>query len=412
MPARLREARRPYHGRRVVLGVTGGIAAYKAIQLARDLTQAGAEVDVVLTNGALEFVQPLSFEALTGRPAHVSMYVPGEPLTHIQLARDASLILVAPATANFIARAAAGMADDLLTAVLLATDAPVLVCPAMNDRMYAHPATRRNLVQLEELGYHLGGPADGPLAWGEGEGPGRLLDLEEILEEAGRLLEAGSELNGKRVIVTAGPTREAIDPVRFIGNRSSGRMGYAIAAAARRRGARVLLITGPTSIPTPTGCEVLQVESAEEMRSAVARELPDADALVMAAAVADFRPTSAADQKIKKNGDGLAALQLESTEDVLISTRDRRKADAVIVGFALETHDAVVNGRSKLERKGLDLVVVNDAMEAGAGFEVSTNRVTILSRDGGQESLALMSKASVADEILDRVEALLPARRE
>jgi len=410
MAARLREARRPYNGRRVVLGVTGGIAAYKSIQLARDLTQAGALVDVVLTEGALEFVQPLSFEALTGRAAHVSPYVPGQPLLHIQLARDASLILVAPATANFIARAAAGFADDLLTAVMLATDAPVLICPAMNDRMYAHPATRRNLRGLEEFGYHLGGPADGPLAWGEGEGPGRLLEPEDILEEAGRLLEEDSELNGRRVIVTAGPTREAIDPIRFIGNRSSGRMGYAIAAAARRRGARVLLISGPTSIPAPMGCEIIQVESAEQMRSAVGRELPDADVLVMAAAVADFRPLAPADRKIKKGGDGVPELRLEATDDVLISTRDKRKSGAVIVGFALETHDSVVNGRAKLEGKDLDLVVVNDATEAGAGFEVATNRVTILSPDGGEESLALMAKASVADEILDRVEAILTAR--
>jgi phosphopantothenoylcysteine decarboxylase / phosphopantothenate---cysteine ligase len=412
MPARLRETRRPYHGRRVVLGVTGGIAAYKSIQLARDLTQAGAAVDVVLTEGALEFVQPLSFEALTGRQAHASMYVPGQPLTHIQLARDAALVLVAPATANFIARAAAGMADDLLTAVLLATGAPVLICPAMNDRMYSHPATGRNLSQLQELGYHLAGPAEGPLAWGEGEGPGRLLDPEEILEEAGRLLEEDSPLTGRRVIVTAGPTREAIDPVRFIGNRSSGRMGYAIASAARRRGARVLLITGPTAIPAPMGCEVFQVESAEQMRAAVARELPQADALVMAAAVADFRPASPASQKIKKGGESVSALQLEPTEDVLLSTRAKRKPGAVIVGFALETHNSVVNGRSKLDAKGLDLVVVNDATEEGAGFEVPTNRVTILSLDGGQESLALMSKASVADEILDRVEALLSLRAE
>jgi phosphopantothenoylcysteine decarboxylase / phosphopantothenate---cysteine ligase len=412
MSARLREARRPFIGRRVVLGVTGGIAAYKAIQLARDLTQAGSEVEVVLTAGALEFVKPLSFEALTGRAVHTTMYAPGEPLTHIQLARDADVIVVAPATANFIARASIGMADDLLTAVLLATPAPVLVCPAMNDRMYAHPATRANLSRLRELGYHTAGPAVGPLAWGEGEGPGRLLEPEDLLAEVGRLLEAPSPLAGKRVLVTAGPTREAIDPVRYIGNRSSGRMGYAIAAAAWRRGARVTLISGPASVASPYGCERVSVESAQEMHDRVAEELSDADVLVMAAAVADFRPAGAADQKIKKTRDATPELRLEPTPDVLRATREKRKRGAIIVGFALETQDVLANGRAKLEAKGLDLVVVNDATESGAGFEVPTNRVTLLSATGGEEPLGLMAKEAVADEILDRVETLVTGRGE
>jgi phosphopantothenoylcysteine decarboxylase / phosphopantothenate---cysteine ligase len=405
MTARLREARRPFAGRRVVLGVTGGIAAYKAVQLARDLTQAGADVDVVLSAGALEFVKPLSFEALTGRRAHTSLYPPGEPLTHIQLARDTALVVVAPATANFIARAAAGMADDLLTATLLATHAPVLVCPAMNDRMFAHPQTGANLARLAEIGYRQAGPAVGPLAWGEGEGPGRMLEPEEILDHCGRLLEHASPLAGRHVVVTAGGTREPIDPVRFVGNRSSGRMGYALAAAAWRRGARVTLVSAPTGLPTPTGCEPVMTESAEEMQRAVAELLPAADVLVMAAAVADFRPAQPAGEKIKKGG-AAPEVRLEPTPDVLRSTRELRRADAVVVGFALETGDAVENGRVKLEAKGLDLVVVNDATEPGAGFEVETNRVTLLSA-GGQEALELMPKSAVADEILDRVERLL-----
>jgi phosphopantothenoylcysteine decarboxylase / phosphopantothenate---cysteine ligase len=410
MSARVREARRPFIGRRVVLGVTGGIAAYKAIQIARDLTQAGAEVDVVLSAGAAEFVQPLSFEALTGRRAYASMYEPGEPLTHIQLAREAALVLIAPATANFMARAAAGMADDLLTAILLATEAPVLVCPAMNDRMYAHPATEANLRRLEEYGYRIAGPGVGPLAWGEGEGPGRLLEPEEIVERAGRLLESGSRLAGRRVLVTAGPTREPIDPVRYIGNRSSGRMGYAIAASAWRRGAEVVLVSGPTSLAAPVGCELVRVESAAEMHDAVASRIGDADVLVMAAAVADFRPAATAAQKMKKDAAGIPQITLESTADVLAATRESRKPGSVVVGFALETENAVANGRAKLDRKALDLIVVNDATEAGAGFEVATNRVTILAKDAPEQRLPLLSKSSVADEILDRVEACLEER--
>lgn len=402
-----RAPRRPFHGRRVVLGVTGGIAAFKAISLARELTLAGAAVDVVLSEGALEFVQPLSFEALTGRPVHHSMYPQGDPLLHIRLARDAQAVVVAPATANFLARAAAGMANDLLTATLLATEAPVVLCPAMNDRMYAHPATQANLARLAEFGYAIAGPAVGPLAWGEGEGPGRMLEPDEILAHAGRALENATPLSGTRVVVTAGGTREAIDPVRYIGNRSSGRMGYEIAAAAWRRGAEVLLVSGPSHLPVPTGVELRRVESAAQMLDAVRDALPSADALVMAAAVADFRPAEAAARKIKKEAGGVPRIDLEATADVLRATRDARRPGAVIVGFALETDDAVENGRRKLEGKGLDLLVVNDATEPGAGFEVDTNRVVLLQPDREDEALPLMSKAAVADAILDRVGALL-----
>jgi phosphopantothenoylcysteine decarboxylase/phosphopantothenate--cysteine ligase len=395
----------------VLLGVTGGIAAYKAVQLARDLTLAGATVDVVLTAGAQEFVRPLTFEALTGRAAHASLYPAGDPNLHVRLAREADLVLVAPATANFMARAAAGMADDLLSAILLATAAPVVLCPAMNDRMYAHPASAANRARLLEIGYALAGPGVGPLAWGEGEGPGRMLEPGEILAHAGRALEGETPLSGRRVVVTAGPTREAIDPVRYVGNRSSGRMGYEVAAAAWRRGAEVLLVTGPSHLPPPIGVEVARVESAEEMRAAVEAALPSADVLVMAAAVADFRPADPAGEKLKKESGGVPELRLERTDDVLAATRALRPAGSVVVGFALETKDAVDNGRRKLEAKGLDLLVVNDAREPGAGFEVATNRVTFLQPGRDDEALPLMPKSEVADRILDRVVELAEAKR-
>jgi phosphopantothenoylcysteine decarboxylase/phosphopantothenate--cysteine ligase len=409
MSDRPRAPRRPFEGRRVVLGVTGGIAAYKAAQLARDLTLAGAAVDVIMTEGALQFVQPLTFEALTGRAVHTRLHLPGEPLLHIRLAKEAELVVVAPATANFLARAAAGMADDLLSAVLLATPAPVLLAPAMNDRMYAHAQTQANLAALLANGYSVAGPGAGPLAWGEGEGPGRMLEPEEILAHCGRVLEGDQPLRNRRVLVTAGPTREPIDPVRFIGNRSSGRMGYALAASAWRRGAQVCLVSGPTSLAPPVGVELVRVETAEEMREAVAARLPTSDTLVMAAAVADFRPASPAGEKLKKSAGAVPGLLLEPTADVLRSTRDLRPGGCVVVGFALETESAVENGRAKLRDKGLDLLVVNDAREPGAGFEVRTNRVTILHRDGSEADLPLLTKEQVADEILDRVELLLPA---
>lgn len=404
MSDRPRTARRPFPGRRVVLGVTGGIAAYKAIQLARDLAAAGAGVDVVLTRGALEFVRPLTFEALTGRAAHSELYVPGDPLTHIRLAREADLLVVAPATANFLARAAAGMADDLLSAVLLATEAPVVLCPAMNDRMYAHPQTQANLARLAEVGCRVAGPSVGPLAWGEGEGPGRMLEPEQILAHCARALEP-DDLAGARVVITAGPTREPIDPVRFIGNRSSGRMGYALAEAAWRRGAEVVLISGPAALAPPVGARVVDVETAEQMHRAVEQALPGSAALIMAAAVADFRPADVAAEKLKKGVAGAPELRLEPTADVLRATRELRPAGCVVVGFALETETPVENGRRKLLAKELDLLVVNDAREPGAGFEVETNRVTILDREGGAAALPLLPKREVADAILDRVVA-------
>jgi phosphopantothenoylcysteine decarboxylase / phosphopantothenate---cysteine ligase len=401
---------RPFDGARVLLGVTGGIAAYKAIHLARLLTQRGASVEVVLSEGALEFVRPLSFEAVTGRAAHLTAFVEGDPLLHIRLARDVDAVVVAPATANFCARAAAGMADGLLTATLLATEAPVVVCPAMNDRMYAHPQTQANLRRLGEIGYAIAGPATGPLAWGEGEGPGRLLEPEEILEHVGRALSGETPLSGRTVLVTAGPTREPVDPVRYLGNRSSGRMGYEVAAAAWRRGAEVVLVSGPSHLPPPVGARVVRVETAAEMASAVGEHLPDAEVLVMAAAVADFRPATPAGEKIKKEDGGLERIEMERTGDILAATRGARRNGALMVGFALETGDAVAKGSRKLTEKGLDLLVVNDATEPGAGFEVETNRCTLLAADGREEALPLLSKRAVAERILDRISDGLSAR--
>ncbi|HKO15785.1 MAG TPA: bifunctional phosphopantothenoylcysteine decarboxylase/phosphopantothenate--cysteine ligase CoaBC [Gemmatimonadaceae bacterium] len=401
---------RPYQGRRVLLGVTGGIASYKSAWIARLLAKAGALVDVVMTPAATEFIAPLTFEALIGRAVHTDLIAAGRALDHIHLAHDAEVIVVAPATADFLARAASGQANDLLTAVLLASTAPVLLVPAMNDRMWAHGQTQRNVKHLRELGYSVLEPDEGALAAGEGSGPGRMPDPEHIVPHVGRLLEQGSLLAGRTVLVTAGPTRESMDPVRFISNHSSGRMGVAVAAAAWRRGARVRLIAGPLSVPVPVGIETQQVETTQQMADAVQGALPDADVLVMAAAPADFRPARAAANKVRKTATP-APIALEPTPDILRSTREARRAGAVIVGFALETENAVASGRSKLAAKELDLIVVNDATEPGAGFSVDTNRVTLLSRDGAAEELPLLSKTEVADAILDRVEVLLNGRR-
>lgn len=402
--------RRPWRGRRVLLGVTGGIAAYKTVQLARDLTRLGAVVDVVLTESARRFVGAISYEGVTGRPVHADVLAEGNALVHIRLAREVDVVCVAPATADFIARAAAGRADDLLCAVLLATRAPVLVCPAMNDAMWSHPQTQANVERLAELGYQRVGPATGPLAWDEGSGPGRMEEPSIILEHVARALSADDPLRGRRIVVTAGPTREAVDPVRVLTNRSSGRMGFALAAAAWRRGADVTLIAGPTELVPPSGPEVIRAESAEQMAGAVRAAIARAEVLVMAAAIADFRPAAPADQKIRKK-DRPEAIPLESAPDVLMSTRDARPAGLIVVGFALETSDGNANAREKLRSKALDLIVLNRADEQGAGFEVDTNRVVLIDRHGGEENLPLMSKDDVADAILDRAADFLPVRR-
>jgi phosphopantothenoylcysteine decarboxylase/phosphopantothenate--cysteine ligase len=379
------------------------------VWLARLLTQAGADVDVVMTRGAREFVGPITFEAVTGRPVHTEFFGPGHALDHIRLAREAKIIVVAPATADFVGRAAHGLADDLLAACLLATQSKVLLVPAMNDRMWAHAQTKRNVDQARSLGYEILEPAEGPLAVGEGSGPGRMPEPEEIMSRIGRLLESKSSLSGKKVVVTAGATREPIDPVRFISNHSSGKMGVAIARAAWRRGADVTLIAGHVDVPLPGELTTMRAETVEEMSKCVAKALPSADVLVMAAAPADFRPAEKASVKIKK-GRGATKIDLEQTEDILRATIPKRKKKSLVVGFALETGDGVRNAREKLKAKDLDLVVLNDATEPGAGFGVDTNRVTLIDRAGTEEELQLMSKVDLAEVLLDRIEEKLNGR--
>jgi len=402
---------RPFDGRTILLGVTGGIASYKSAWLARLLTKAGANVDAVLTRSATEFVSTITFEALTGRQAHTGLFDPGRALEHIKLAKAADAVVVAPATADFLARAATGQADDLLSAVLLATRAPVLLVPAMNDQMWAHPQTRRNVSHLAELGYRLLEPEEGLLAAGEGEGPGRMPEPETIFAHVGRLIElAGqSALGGRSVVVTAGPTREAIDPVRFISNHSSGKMGVALAASAWRRGADVSLIAGPMSVTPPPGPKLRRVETTEDMADVVQSLMPETDVLIMAAAPADFRPARAETSKIKK-GKSAPVVALEHTTDILRASIPNRRKQAIIVGFALETDDVLTNAKRKLQDKSLDLIVVNDATEPGAGFGADTNRVTLIDRAGTEEVLPLLSKSEVADAILDRVERLAHGR--
>jgi len=379
------------------------------VWLARLLTQAGAEVDVVMTRGAREFVGPITFEAVTGRPVHTEIFGPGHALDHIRLAREAKIIVVAPATADFIGRAAHGLADDLLTACLLAATSKVLLVPAMNDRMWAHAQTKRNVEQVRSLGYEILEPGEGPLAVGEGSGPGRMPEPEEIISQIGRLLESKSTLEGKKVVVTAGATREPIDPVRFISNHSSGKMGVALARAAWRRGADVTLIAGHVDVDLPKELSVVKTGTVQEMAKSVADALPAADILIMAAAPADFRPVSEAKQKIKK-GKSAPEIDLEPTEDVLKSTIAKRKKKSFIVGFALETTDGLKNAKEKLKAKNLDLVVLNNANEAGAGFGADTNRVTLIGRDEKPEELALMAKTELAEVLLDRIEERLRGR--
>jgi len=393
-------------GRRVVLGVSGGIACYKSCLLVRRLTEAGARVDVVLTRSAAEFVGPATFEALTGRPVLTSLWEPGRALAHVRLPQEVDLIVVAPATAHLVARMSQGLADDALTTLLLARTAPVLLAPAMNDEMYARPETQANLERLRARGVVFVGPEVGALAEGPSERPGRMSEPETILAHAARLLHDGGKLAGRRVVVTAGPTRESIDPVRVVTNRSSGKMGYRVAEAAWERGAEVVLVSGPVGLAPPVGVTLRRVESTSELEAVVRHELPAADVLVMAAAPADFRPSDPSASK-RSRIDGALAVPMEPTEDILSATRELRKPGSIIVGFALETGDALAKGRAKLERKDLDLIVVNDALEPGAGFEHDTNRVAVIGRDGTPQILPLQSKRDVAEAILDAVERSL-----
>lgn len=380
--------------------VSGGIAAYKSAVLARRLIEAGARVDVVLTGSAQRFIGSVTFEGITGRPVHTDLW--DRPMAHLELGKTADVAVVAPATANLISRLARGAAEDLATTTLLAADCPVVLAPAMNTRMWDHPATRANIEALAGFGYEIVGPACGALAEGE-TGEGRMVEPEEILAVAGRRLEPVSPLTGLGVVVTAGPTRAALDPVRYMSNRSSGRMGFAIAAAAWRRGADVTLITGPGHADRPRGPRIIEVETARDMLEALETALTDARILVMAAAVADFEVREPATAKIKKGTEGLD-VALERGPDLLLETRALREARGIFtLGFALETEDGVENGREKLERKGMQLVAVNLANEPGSGFDVATNRVTLIDTAGDVEELPLLAKEEVAERLLDRV---------
>ena len=394
-----------FAGRHVLLGVSGGIACYKSCTLARRLTEGGATVDVVLTASAAEFVRPVTFEALTGRPVLTSLWQPDRALAHIALARQPDLAIVAPATAHLLARAALGLADDVLTALLLARSGPVLAAPAMNDAMYAHAATRANVQTLAERGWWFIGPETGPLAEGPSERPGRMSEPEAVLAAAARLLEQRAPWLGTPVVVTAGQTREHLDPVRVVTNPSSGRMGYAIAAAAYTRGAEVVLVSGPSDLPLPFGVTTHRVETTAEMQRAVQGLVQHARLLVMAAAPADYRPVAAAAVK-RPRASGPLSVELEATPDIL--TTVARPKECIAVAFALETGgDGVAKARQKLQDKALDFVILNDALEPGAGFEVATNRVTIVGKSGTPIELPLLDKRDVAERILDAVEQAL-----
>ncbi len=387
-----------------MLGVCGGIAAYKAVEICRRLSDAGARVSPVLTADAQRFVTSLTFSALAAEPARTSLWDGPEPSPHTLLGQRSSLVVVAPATARLVAAYAAGLSDDLLTATLLMAHGPVLVCPAMHSEMWAHAATRANVATLVARGVHVLEPAVGPLAAGD-VGPGRLREPDEVVAEAERILQGLGTLAGRVVVVTAGGTREALDPVRFLGNRSSGKQGHAVADALAGRGATVHLVT-TAARDAAAGVAVHRVESAAEMEAAVLGLAEGADAVVMAAAVADFRPKEVAASKLKKEG-GPPEVVLEPTPDILAELGRRKRPGQVLVGFAAETEDLVENATAKLRGKGLDLVVANDVGQAGAGFEHDTNAVTLVGRDGDVRRLPLMSKRAVAEAIADELVARL-----
>ncbi len=391
----------------VVLGVTGSIAAYKAADLASRLTQAGALVDVVMTDGAQEFLTPLTFRSLTHRSVVTKLFDADSELAveHVALADMADVVVVAPATANVIAKAATGLSNDPLTLVLLATRSPVVLAPAMDGYMYENPATQHNLSTLISRGWTVVGPEEGRLASGQ-VGQGRVAAIVDIVAATRQALGRKGDLAGACVVTTAGGTREAIDPVRIVANRSSGKMGYALAESARDRGARSILISSATGIRPPYGVDFVPVESAEEMRKAVIDAVPQADALIMAAAVADYRPSSPADSKIKKNAKSLT-LDLEPTVDILGSLKNNA---LVKVGFAAESEDLLNNARKKLKAKGLDLIVANDITGEQSGFAFDTNKVTLISAGGEAEELPLMLKSQVSEVVLDRVSGLISRR--
>ncbi len=391
----------------MVLGVTGGIGAYKACEVARELMRGGARVKVVMTSAAQRFVTPLTFRTLTGEPVAVSLWDdPSERVHHVSLAQEADVLVIAPCTANVMAKLAHGRADDMLTTTALATEAPVVLAPAMNTRMWLKDITQRNAEQLRERGWVIVAPGSGDLACGD-TGEGRLAAVGDIVEAVQGEARRSRDLSGVRVLVTAGPTREPLDPVRFLGNRSSGRQGYAVAEEAARRGASVTLVSGPTSLPDPFGCSTVRVETAEQMLEAVQASFDEADVIVMAAAVADFRPGAAHEGKIKKSS-APDAVDLVRTPDIL-AWMGERKGERLLVGFAAETGDLVENARAKLRSKNADLMLANDVTQRGAGFDSTTNKVTFVGH-GWEDETPVMDKRAVAASLLDRVAGMLRER--
>lgn len=395
------------HNKRIVLGVTGSIACYKIIDLASKLTQAGALVDVVMSEAAQKFVQPLAFRSVTGRPVYSNMWDEREHVQHVNLGEGADLMVIAPATANTLAKLAYGLADNLLTLTALAVRCPIMVAPAMDGGMYHHPTTQANVQTLKERGVFFAGPAAGRMASGL-SGEGRMVESGELFGWVRVMLGRERGLKGRHVVVTAGPTQEPIDPVRYITNRSSGKQGVALAQAALDAGAKVTLIMGPSAEPTPIGAEVIHVESSQQMHDATVQTIAQADVLLMAAAVADFRPANFATQKIKKTEAeawGLA-IGLERTLDILSEVKKHREATGfphLVLGFAAETQNAFNYGRDKMQRKGLDFIAINDVTADGAGFQVPTNRITLLNKGGELLKLPLMSKAEVAEQIIRHI---------
>lgn len=395
-------------GKNIVLGVTGGIAAYKAVELLRLLTKAGATVQVIMTKAATEFVTPLTFQTLSGNPVHTELFnlIQEQEIGHISLADRADALVIAPATANCIGKLANGIADDLLTTTAMATKAPLLLAPAMNVNMYEHPLYQENERKLRRLGCRMVDPEPGLLACGW-QGKGRLAPPERIFAELCRLL-TPQDLSDQTIVVTAGPTREELDPVRFISNHSSGRMGYALAQAAQRRGARVILVSGPVALAAPAGVELVAVESACQMHQAVMERVAGSTVVIKAAAVADYRPVVRTDQKIKKQGERLT-IEMERNPDILAEL-GRLATRPLLIGFAAETTELQTHAAAKLAAKNLDMIVANDVTQEGAGFNVSTNVCQLLFRNGSIEPLPLMPKEELADLILDRVLGLLPRR--
>ena len=393
----------PLAGKYVVLGVTGSIASYKAVDLASKLMQAGALVDVIMSYGATQFVTPLAFRSITHREVVTDTYDVGSEFAneHVALARRADIVVIAPATVNCIAKLAVGLADDPLTTTVIATTAPLLVAPAMDASMHDHPATQENLEKLRQRGVAIAGPAPGRLASGL-MGMGRLVEPIDLMGHIAATLGRNGDLAGRTIVVSAGGTQEPIDPVRVITNNSSGKMGYALAEAARDRGARAVLVTAPTGLPNPPLVDVVKVQTAEQMGQAVKQEMESADALVMAAAVADYRPAVAAEQKIKKNDDELT-IELAKTTDIL----DTARGNFVRVGFAAESENLVTNATDKVRRKSLDLIVANDITDVDSGFGTDTNRVVLIDRELRVEELPLLTKYEVSHRILDKIRDLL-----